>query len=68
MFYPTNPFSKEYPCWLLKTVLLQGYMYVTTNHLCFYAYLPKKAVSWLPPRVPRGQLATLENVNPSTNG
>lgn len=32
----------EYPCWLLKSVLLQGYMYVTTNHICFYAYLPKK--------------------------
>jgi sterol 3beta-glucosyltransferase len=35
----------EYPCWLLKSVLLQGYMYVTTKHICFYAYLPKKSVS-----------------------
>ncbi|KAI9809619.1 MAG: hypothetical protein M1825_000051 [Sarcosagium campestre] len=33
----------EYPCWLLKSVLLQGYMYITTNHICFYAYLPKKS-------------------------
>lgn len=34
----------EYPCWLLKSVLLQGYMYITTKHICFYAYLPKKYV------------------------
>ncbi|KAI9889028.1 MAG: Sterol 3-beta-glucosyltransferase [Vezdaea aestivalis] len=32
----------EYPCWLLKSVLLQGYMYITSRHVCFYAYLPKK--------------------------
>jgi sterol 3beta-glucosyltransferase len=35
----------EYPCWLLQTVLLQGYMYITQKHVCFYAYLPKKDVS-----------------------
>ncbi|KAK4208081.1 UDP-glucose:sterol glycosyltransferase [Rhypophila decipiens] len=34
---------EEYPCWLLQHVLLQGYMYITTNHIAFYAYLPKKA-------------------------
>lgn len=34
---------EEYPCWLMKSVLLQGYMYITTKHICFYAYLPKKA-------------------------
>jgi len=33
----------EYPCWLLQSVLLQGYMYITKNHICFYAYLPKKS-------------------------
>ncbi|OLN91682.1 Sterol 3-beta-glucosyltransferase [Colletotrichum chlorophyti] len=33
----------EYPCWLLQSVLLQGYMYITAKHICFYAYLPKKA-------------------------
>ena len=37
--------SQEYPCWLLQNVLLQGYMYVTSRHIAFYAYLPKKAVS-----------------------
>jgi hypothetical protein len=34
----------EYPCWLLKSVLLQGYLYITSKHICFYAYLPKKTV------------------------
>ena len=33
----------EYPCWLLQSVLLQGYMYITERHICFYAYLPKKS-------------------------
>ena len=33
----------EYPCWLLQTLLLQGYLYVTTKHICFYAYLPRKS-------------------------
>ncbi|KAL9111531.1 MAG: hypothetical protein Q9227_004019 [Pyrenula ochraceoflavens] len=33
----------EYPCWLMKTVFLQGYLYITTKHICFYAYLPKKS-------------------------
>lgn len=36
--------STEFPCWLLQTVLLQGYLYITEKHICFYAYLPKKAV------------------------
>ncbi|KXJ89278.1 hypothetical protein Micbo1qcDRAFT_184542 [Microdochium bolleyi] len=34
---------QEYPCWLLQSVLMQGYMYITDKHICFYAYLPKKA-------------------------
>ena len=33
---------EEYPCWLLQHVLLQGYMYITSRHIAFYAYLPKK--------------------------
>lgn len=32
----------EYPCWYLQSVLLEGYMYITQHHICFYAYLPKK--------------------------
>lgn len=35
----------EYPCWYLQSVLLQGYMYITQRHVCFYAYLQKKSVS-----------------------
>ncbi|KAI1164927.1 glycosyltransferase family 1 protein [Nemania serpens] len=34
---------QEYPCWLLQSVLLQGYMYITSKHICFYAYLPRKS-------------------------
>jgi sterol 3beta-glucosyltransferase len=33
----------EYPCWLLQSVLLQGYMYVTEGHICFYAYLSQRS-------------------------
>ena len=33
----------EYACALLKSMLLQGYMYVTEGHICFYAYLPQKS-------------------------
>lgn len=32
----------EYPCWLCRSVLLQGYLYLTSGHLCFYAYLKVK--------------------------
>lgn len=35
----------EYPCWLLQSILLQGYMYITQKHICFYAYISKKHVS-----------------------
>jgi hypothetical protein len=38
----------EYACWLLQSILLQGYMYITQKHICFYAYIPKKHVSHLP--------------------
>lgn len=40
-----EPVVGEYPCWLLQSVLLQGYLYITAKHICFYAFLPKKAVS-----------------------
>jgi sterol 3beta-glucosyltransferase len=35
----------EYPCWLFRSILLQGYLYITAGHLCFYAYLAQKEVS-----------------------
>ncbi|KIP06915.1 glycosyltransferase family 1 protein [Phlebiopsis gigantea 11061_1 CR5-6] len=30
----------EMPCWLLRSILLQGYMYLTDSHLCFFAHMP----------------------------
>ncbi|KAF2422412.1 hypothetical protein EJ08DRAFT_653109 [Tothia fuscella] len=41
---PENVIS-EWPCWLLQSVLVQGFLYVTQKHICFYAYLPKKATN-----------------------
>jgi len=35
----------EFPCWLFRSVLLQGYLYLTTGHICFYAYLSQREVS-----------------------
>lgn len=32
----------EYACWYLQISLLQGHMYVTPKHVCFYAYLPRQ--------------------------
>ncbi|KAK8054318.1 Sterol 3-beta-glucosyltransferase [Apiospora saccharicola] len=32
----------EYPCWLLIGLLVDGYMYITSKHICFWAYIPKK--------------------------
>lgn len=31
---------EEYACYLVRSILLKGYAYVTENHLCFYAALP----------------------------
>ncbi|BGP21994.1 Sterol 3-beta-glucosyltransferase [Rhodotorula toruloides] len=32
----------EYACWLFRSILLQGFLYITAGHLCFYAYLSQK--------------------------
>ncbi|KAI5123707.1 hypothetical protein M0805_000302 [Coniferiporia weirii] len=37
-----NEVVAELPCWLLRSVLLQGYMYLTNSHLCFFAHLPSR--------------------------
>jgi sterol 3beta-glucosyltransferase len=34
----------EYTCWLIKTVLLKGCVFVTENHVCYYSLLPKDEV------------------------
>ncbi|KAI9292055.1 UDP-Glycosyltransferase/glycogen phosphorylase [Neoconidiobolus thromboides FSU 785] len=33
---------QEFPCWLMSSVLLQGNLYVTKNHLLYYANIPRK--------------------------
>ncbi|KAH7915122.1 glycosyltransferase family 1 protein [Hygrophoropsis aurantiaca] len=43
-----NEVMAEMPCWLLRSVckysiyVLQGYMYLTTSHLCFFAHMPNR--------------------------
>lgn len=32
----------EFPCWLFRSILLQGFLFLTTDHLAFYAYLPPR--------------------------
>ncbi|RKO88311.1 hypothetical protein BDK51DRAFT_49436 [Blyttiomyces helicus] len=31
----------EFACWLVRSVLLKGYIFITKGHICFYASLPK---------------------------
>jgi len=35
-------FLADFPCWLLKDVLLQGHIYLTQSHLLFFAFLQRK--------------------------
>ncbi|KAH7883851.1 glycosyltransferase family 1 protein [Phlebopus sp. FC_14] len=37
-----NEVMAEMPCWLFRSVLLQGYMYLTNSHLCFFAHMPSR--------------------------
>ncbi|KAK9455409.1 hypothetical protein V1511DRAFT_459278 [Dipodascopsis uninucleata] len=37
----------EYPCYLLKSVLLQGHLFITQSHVSFFAYVPHKTNSVL---------------------
>ncbi|KIJ21504.1 glycosyltransferase family 1 protein [Paxillus involutus ATCC 200175] len=37
-----NEVLAEMPCWLFRSVLLQGYMYLTNSHLCFFAHMPSR--------------------------
>ena len=46
MLLPPTDRLAEYPCWFFRSILLQGYMYITQKHICFYAYLAKKSVSY----------------------
>lgn len=53
----------EYACALLQSMLLQGYMYVTEGHICFYAYLPKKSTT----AIKSGFLSKRGRKNPKFN-
>lgn len=53
----------EYPCWLMQSALLQGYMYITEGHVCFYAYLPQKSST----AVKSGNLSKRGRKNPKYN-
>ncbi|WVF70804.1 hypothetical protein IAT40_005598 [Kwoniella sp. CBS 6097] len=33
---------EEMRCWLLRSVMLKGYMYLTKQHICFFANMPDK--------------------------
>jgi hypothetical protein len=44
MILPLGSLILEYSCWMARSVLLPGYMYLTTNHVCFYANLPSSHV------------------------
>ncbi|WVQ62325.1 uncharacterized protein L199_000464 [Kwoniella botswanensis] len=33
---------EEMRCWLLRSVMLKGYMYLTKRHICFFANMPDK--------------------------
>jgi sterol 3beta-glucosyltransferase len=35
---------EEFPAWLVKNVMIQGYMLVTERHICFFAALPRTDV------------------------
>ncbi|WAR52451.1 hypothetical protein PtB15_1B893 [Puccinia triticina] len=36
---PDEELLAEYPAWLFRSLLLKGYLYLTSAHLCFYAFL-----------------------------
>lgn len=63
--YAWTDLTLEYPCWYMQSVLLQGYMYITQAHVCFYAYLPKKSVSILIPRSKIGYSSLHRTSSPS---
>ncbi|KAI8803606.1 hypothetical protein BJ742DRAFT_749002 [Cladochytrium replicatum] len=37
-----EPYRGEYSCWLVKSLLIKGNMFLTDGHLCFYASLPRE--------------------------
>ncbi|CDO92746.1 unnamed protein product [Kluyveromyces dobzhanskii CBS 2104] len=41
-FLPDNDekYIEEYPCWLLRDIMIQGHVYLTDKHLFFFAFIP----------------------------
>ncbi|GAA99895.1 glycosyltransferase family 1 protein [Mixia osmundae IAM 14324] len=37
-----EPLTHELSCWLYREILIQGYMYLTASHACFYAHMPRR--------------------------
>lgn len=43
---PNNEVLKgEWPCYIVQSAIVPGFMYLSTNHICFYASLPKGQVN-----------------------
>ncbi|KAI9265866.1 UDP-Glycosyltransferase/glycogen phosphorylase [Helicostylum pulchrum] len=43
---PNNEVLKgEWPCYIVQSAIVPGFMYLSTNHICFYASLPKGITS-----------------------
>jgi hypothetical protein len=38
---------KEWPCYIVQSAIVPGFMYLTENHVCFYASLPNSEVRQL---------------------
>ncbi|GAA5812088.1 hypothetical protein MFLAVUS_005538 [Mucor flavus] len=38
----TEILVNEFPCYFIRLVTIPGWMYITNNHICFYASLPAK--------------------------
>ncbi|KAI8647204.1 hypothetical protein BD408DRAFT_408776 [Parasitella parasitica] len=36
----------EWPCYIVQSAIVPGFMYLTDNHICFYASLPKNQLSF----------------------
>ncbi len=39
---PESELIRDFSCWLIRSVLLKGHLYLTSSHLCFYALLPSE--------------------------
>jgi hypothetical protein len=44
---PVNEILKgEWPCYIVQSAIVPGFMYLTSNYICFYASLPKGQVKY----------------------